>query len=83
MNTIQISAFIMSPIKSMLRHSMFQVINNFNWGTIKFKNGNVYEGEIMFGNLHGKGKMIFTDGVVYKGDFHLNELIGEASKFHL
>tara|TARA_B110000503_G_C6796490_1_gene269338 strand:- start:195 stop:344 length:150 start_codon:yes stop_codon:yes gene_type:complete len=28
-------------------------------GTIKFKNGNIYEGEILYGNLHGKGKMIF------------------------
>jgi hypothetical protein len=38
-----------------------------NVGYIKFKNGNLYDGELLFGNMHGEGKLTFSDGVIYEG----------------
>ena len=52
-------------------------------GIIKFKNGNVYDGEILYGNLHGKGKIVFENGVIYEGDFNLNEIEGEVIFFFI
>ena len=30
----------------------------------------------MYGNLHGKGKYIFKDEVIYEGEFYYNSLTG-------
>lgn len=38
-------------------------------GTIKFKDGSTYTGEISFGQPHGKGTMRWEDGSHYKGEF--------------
>jgi hypothetical protein len=38
-------------------------------GRIEYENGDVYEGEISFGEPHGKGKFVWADGSVYEGQF--------------
>jgi hypothetical protein len=38
-------------------------------GTIVFKNGNVYVGEIHNGMLHGNGKITWPEGIEYEGEF--------------
>lgn len=47
-------------------------------GNIKFKNGNYYEGELMYGNLHGEGKFIFKNGIKYEGEFRFNKITGKV-----
>jgi len=36
---------------------------------ITFKNGSIYEGEILNRMPDGKGKLTFPDGSVYEGEF--------------
>jgi len=55
----QILVYIMYKTVYMLKLFTLKVNFIIDLGTIKFKNGNIYEGEILYGNLHGKGKMIF------------------------
>lgn len=47
-------------------------------GTVKFKNGNLYKGDIWKGLLHGQGRMVFRDGAVYEGSFQYNQLEGRG-----
>ena len=55
----QILVYIMYKTVYMLKLFTSKVNFIIDLGTIKFKNGNIYEGEILYWNLHGKGKMIF------------------------
>jgi hypothetical protein len=41
---------------------------------IHFKNGMVYEGQIVNGILNGKGKLKLTNGIVYKGNMVDNKI---------
>jgi len=50
-------------------------------GYIDFKNGNHYDGELQYGNMHGQGKLTFKDGVVYEGQFEYNVISGEVIAF--
>ena len=34
-----------------------------------FSNGDSYEGGILFGKKHGRGKYIYRNGSVFEGDF--------------
>ncbi|MCL2175898.1 MAG: hypothetical protein FWB73_07625 [Treponema sp.] len=36
---------------------------------VTLESGSVYEGDLLEGNPHGKGKIIYTDGTVYEGDW--------------
>lgn len=37
-------------------------------GKLQFKKSNeIYEGEISHGNMHGKGKIIYSNGDIYEG----------------
>lgn len=45
-------------------------------GTIKFKNGNFYKGELHNGMLYGKGQFTWVNGVKYFGDFKFNLIEG-------
>ncbi len=38
-------------------------------GKFTFPSGNVYEGDINLGKLHGRGKMTYTAGDLYEGEF--------------
>jgi hypothetical protein len=38
--------------------------------TIKYDNGDVYDGEVKDGKRHGKGKMIYSDNMVYEGEWN-------------
>ena len=38
-------------------------------GRVLYNNGNVYEGEVKAGILHGKGEFRWKDGTIYKGRF--------------
>jgi len=38
-------------------------------GTIEYKNGNKYNGEISNGMLHGKGTFFWSNGVKFTGQF--------------
>jgi len=47
------------------------VKNNYVFKTdvVTYEGGDRYEGEILNGNRHGKGKYIWADGDIYEGDF--------------
>jgi len=45
-------------------------------GVAKFKDGQIYEGEIRNGMLHGRGTFTWNDKTVYKGKFRNNEIAG-------
>ena len=47
-------------------------------GVIKYKNGNVYKGELSYGNMHGEGRLEFQDGVIYEGEFQYNFITGKV-----
>ena len=47
-------------------------------GTVKFKNGNLYKGDVWKGLLHGQGRMVFRDGAIYEGSFQYNQLEGKG-----
>ena len=36
---------------------------------LKLDDGSLYEGEVVDGKPHGKGKQILTNGSIYEGDF--------------
>lgn len=38
-------------------------------GTIKFKDGSVYQGQTKKGKFHGKGRMTHANGDIYQGDW--------------
>jgi len=46
---------------------------------LNFKNGNIYEGDVLNGMLHGQGSLLWTDGVKYTGEFQFNKVTGEGS----
>ena len=46
--------------------------------SLEFKNGNIYEGEMSRGLLHGKGIFKWTSGVVYEGEFKNNVIEGKG-----
>ncbi|KRX09270.1 hypothetical protein PPERSA_05939 [Pseudocohnilembus persalinus] len=45
---------------------------------IKFKNGNLYEGEVNQGYLEGTGLLRCFNGTLFKGDFFQNEIRGQG-----
>ena len=45
---------------------------------ITFKNGNIYEGQVIKGVLHGEGKLSFPNGTIYVGDFKLGKIQGKG-----
>nr|XP_037866668.1 radial spoke head 10 homolog B-like isoform X2 [Bombyx mori] len=45
---------------------------------IKFKNGNVYEGNISMKCMHGEGRFQWADGTIYLGHFKDNEINGKG-----
>jgi len=49
-----------------------------NQRTIKMGNGNNYEGDILNGKPHGKGKWTFPDGIIYEGNFQDGLCQGEG-----
>ncbi|XP_068620832.1 radial spoke head 10 homolog B-like [Battus philenor] len=46
--------------------------------TIRFKNGNIYEGNISMKVMHGDGIFMWADGTVYTGKFKDNEMNGRG-----
>ena len=48
-------------------------------GTIFYRNGAVYSGEIRFGRRHGRGKMKFKNGEIYEGEWKNNDRSGQGS----
>ena len=44
--------------------------------TLKFKNGNIYQGEVKNGKMHGKGTLNLKDGRIVEGDFKEGKLHG-------
>ena len=38
-------------------------------GTLKYPNGEIYEGEWSENKMHGKGVYTYKDGRIYQGDF--------------
>ena len=77
MNINQIFMYMIFKIKFMQKLFMLKVYN-YKSGIIKYKNGNHYEGELQYGNLHGIGKFTFTDGVVYEGEIQYNKITGKV-----
>lgn len=47
-------------------------------GKLEFKNGNVYEGNLLDGWMHGKGLLEWKNGVKFEGDFKKNFISGEG-----
>ncbi|XP_063529646.1 uncharacterized protein LOC134740919 [Cydia strobilella] len=45
---------------------------------IRFKNGNLYEGNISMKCMHGEGRFQWDDGTVYLGQFKDNEMVGKG-----
>ncbi|CAB3230938.1 unnamed protein product [Arctia plantaginis] len=45
---------------------------------IRFRNGNVYEGNISMKCMHGEGRLQWADGTVYLGHFKDNEICGKG-----
>ena len=45
---------------------------------IIFKNGNIYEGQIIKGVLHGQGKLTFPNGTIYEGSFKYGKIQGKG-----
>ena len=52
---------------------------------ITYKNGNIYSGDTTMTSLgpvpNGKGKLIFSNGDVYEGDFLCDNLHGKGTYF--
>ncbi|XP_053606636.1 radial spoke head 10 homolog B-like isoform X2 [Plodia interpunctella] len=48
---------------------------------IRFRNGNLYEGNISMKCMHGEGRFQWTDGTVYLGKFKDNEIKGQGKIF--
>lgn len=48
-------------------------------GTIKFENGNIYEGEFADGMFDGQGKMSYKDGTVYEGAWKNSRRHGQGT----
>lgn len=46
--------------------------------TYKFKNGAVYEGQMLYGKLHGIGTLTYANRDVYKGHWKMNKREGEG-----
>ncbi|XP_047041997.1 radial spoke head 10 homolog B-like [Helicoverpa zea] len=46
---------------------------------IRFRNGNVYEGNISSKCMHGEGRFQWKDGTVYLGNFKDNEMHGKGT----
>ena len=47
-------------------------------GKYTFTNGDIYEGDFMFGQRAGKGKFTWPIGDVYEGDFMGDQMHGEG-----
>ncbi|KAM3964824.1 uncharacterized protein ACR2FA_001219 [Aphomia sociella] len=45
---------------------------------IRFRNGNIYEGNISMKCMHGEGRFQWADGTVYLGQFKNNEMNGKG-----
>ncbi|XP_037297802.1 radial spoke head 10 homolog B isoform X2 [Manduca sexta] len=45
---------------------------------IKFRNGNIYEGNISMKCMHGEGRFQWADGTIYLGQFKDNEMHGKG-----
>ena len=45
-----------------------------------FPNGDVYEGDFVYGTFHGKGKYTFADGTVYEGAFSCGKFHGKGNQ---
>ncbi len=45
-------------------------------GRAEFTSGNTYEGLFQRGQIHGQGKYIWTDGLVFTGNFINNKISG-------
>uniref|UniRef100_A0A2H1X1H6 SFRICE_017857 n=1 Tax=Spodoptera frugiperda TaxID=7108 RepID=A0A2H1X1H6_SPOFR len=45
---------------------------------IRFRNGNMYEGNISSKCMHGEGRFVWSDGTIYLGQFKDNEINGKG-----
>ncbi len=50
----------------------------FGQGTIKFKGGSTYSGDIDNGKMHGKGVYVSSENERYEGEFYANERHGKG-----
>ena len=41
-------------------------------GTIKFRDGKIYEGDFKKGKIEGKGQLNYDNGIIFKGEFILS-----------
>jgi hypothetical protein len=48
-------------------------------GEVRFKNGNIYKGDVENGILDGNGTFLWKDGVTFKGDFRNNKMDGQGT----
>lgn len=50
-------------------------------GKFMLDSGNVYEGDIVYGERHGHGTFTWTDGAVYEGEFTNDAITGTGTLF--
>lgn len=48
----------------------------------KYKDGSVYEGDVVGGQRHGKGTLTYSNGMIYIGQFKENQRHGKGSIVH-
>ncbi|KAL4500677.1 hypothetical protein ABPG72_003101 [Tetrahymena utriculariae] len=59
-----------------------KIINkNFIKQTIKYKNGNIYEGDVLDGKKHGYGVFIFSNQQKYEGEWQNNKRHGKGTQY--
>ena len=67
--------------KNEISHSFLLVFFSFSYflsGKIIFANGNIYEGDFVNDNFHGKGCFTYASGDKYSGDFEENKKSGQG-----
>ena len=47
-------------------------------GYAEFTSGNKFTGEFRRGEMHGHGEYKWTDGLIYRGDFVNNKIVGSG-----
>ena len=48
-------------------------------GTMKYRDGDVYEGDWLEGEMHGKGIMKYLDDDIYEGDWFEGKRQGKGT----